>query len=341
MSEGQTSGDKVPMIYYAACCQTDHPHPRHRDEMSAVTTRLIEQLENTVIGYKPFHDIRLVVFPEFAHAGPIYETVAELTEKLAVEVPNEHTERLGKVAKKHGVWIQSGSFLEIDPRWPDALFNTTVLISPEGEIASRYRKVNPWIPWEVHTSPHDIPGYDEPMFPVTETDIGKLGVATCYDWLFPETCRELTLGGAEVLIRISAYMDPWGATEPMDWWTLINRSRAVENLAAVVACNQGASAENYPPSSWPGSSMIVDMDGRVLSRAAEGPGQASVIGPIALGVIREERQRRQGHAMPLHLRSEAYPLQRESHFPGNPNPEQRTISGLDKQIRSEKEKRGW
>ena len=178
MSEGQTSGDKVPMIYYAACCQTDHPHPRHRDEMSAVTTRLIEQLENTVIGYKPFHDIRLVVFPEFAHAGPIYETVAELTEKLAVEVPNEHTERLGKVAKKHGVWIQSGSFLEIDPRWPDALFNTTVLISPEGEIASRYRKVNPWIPWEVHTSPHDIPGYDEPMFPVTETEIGKLGSAT-------------------------------------------------------------------------------------------------------------------------------------------------------------------
>ena len=330
-----------PLLYYAACCQTDHAHPRHRDEMEGVTTRLIEQLENTVVGYQPFHDVRLVVFPEFAHAGPIYETAEEIAEKLAVEIPNPHTDRLAKVAQKHKVWIQSGSFLEIDPRWPDAVFNTTVLISPDGEILTRYRKVNPWIPWEVHTSPHDLPGYDEPLFPVADTEIGKLGVATCYDWLFPETCRELTLGGAEVLIRISAYMDPWGATEPLDWWTLINRSRAVENLAAVVACNQGASADHYPPFSWPGASMIVDMDGRVMTQAAAGPGQASVVGPVALGQLREERRRRQGHSMPMHLRTEAYPLQRETRYPGNPEVKQRQIRALNDSIRSAKEEQGW
>ena len=50
--------------------------------------------------------------------------------------------------------------------------------------------------------------------------------------------RALALGGAEVLIRVSAYMDPWGATPPMDWWTLFNRARAVENFAYVVAANQ-------------------------------------------------------------------------------------------------------
>ena len=88
----------------------------------------------------------------------------------------------------------------------------------------KYRKVNPWIPYEVHASPHDSPGYDEPLFPVADTPIGRLGCAICYDWLFPEAMRQLAANGAEVLIRVSAYMDPWGATEPMDWWTVINRA---------------------------------------------------------------------------------------------------------------------
>ncbi len=163
---------------------------------------------------------------------------------------------------ERGVYIQTGTFLEVDARWPGVVFNTTCLIGPDG-LLSRYRKVNPWLPWEVHASPHDLPGYDEPLFPVVETEIGRLGAAICYDWLFPEAIRALALGGAEVLIRVSAYMDPWGATPPLDWWTLFNRARAVENFAYVVAANQGASAANYPPFSWPGGSMIVDFDGRI------------------------------------------------------------------------------
>jgi predicted amidohydrolase len=81
--------------------------------------------------------------------------------------------------------------------------------------------VNPWLPWELHTSPHDLPGYREPLFPVADTEIGRLGAAICYDWLFPESIRQLAIGGAEVLIRVSAYMDPWGATPPLDWWTVV------------------------------------------------------------------------------------------------------------------------
>ena len=58
--------------------------------------------------------------------------------------------------------------LERDPRWPGVVFNTTCLIGPDG-ILYKYRKVNPWIPYEVHASPHDLPGYDEPLFPVADT----------------------------------------------------------------------------------------------------------------------------------------------------------------------------
>ena len=83
-------------------------------------------------------------------------------------------------ARKHrvrGGRQATGSFLEVDDNYPGALFNTTVLIGPGG-VLSKYRKINTWIPWEVHTSPHDLPDYAENPFPVVDTELGRLGVAT-------------------------------------------------------------------------------------------------------------------------------------------------------------------
>ena len=119
----------------------------------------------------------------------------ELLDKLTVPIPNEHTERLVQKAREHDVFIQSGSMLEEDPKWPGVVFNTTCLVGPEG-LLYKYRKVNPWIPYEVHSSPHDLPGYDEPLFPVADTPIGRIGCAICYDWLFPEAMRQLAANGA-------------------------------------------------------------------------------------------------------------------------------------------------
>ena len=187
------------------------------------------------------------------------------------------------------------------------MFNTTCLIGPEG-ILYKYRKVNPWLPFEVHASPHDLDGYDEPLFPVADTPIGRIGCAICYDWLFPEAIRQLAANGAEVLVRVSAYMDPWGATEPMNWWTIVNRCRALENTAFVVAANQGASLRHYPPYSWPGGSQVVDFDGRLLAEASPGPGERIVVAPIDITSLRHERATRRGHTMLAHLRTEAYPV---------------------------------
>jgi len=301
--------------YAAAACQTELANPTGRREMKANTDRMLSMIDSAVAGAAPFLPVRLVVFPEFAHAAPVYPTLSELREKLAVPIPNEHTERLQAKAREHDVYLQSGSMLELDPKYPDVVFNTTCLIGPEG-LLYKYRKVNPWIPYEVHASPHDLlPGYDEPLFPVADTPIGRLGCAICYDWLFPEAIRELAASGAEVLIRVSAYMDPWGATQPMDWWTLVNRCRALENTAFVVAANQGAELRRYPPYSWPGGSMIVDYDGRLLAQASPGPGERIVVAPIDITALRHERQVRRGHHMLAHLRTEAYPVYRRRIFP--------------------------
>lgn len=294
--------------YYAAACQTDFPRPGTRAEIASRVDRMCLMAEQALVGYEPFFDLRLFVFPEFAHAVPIHETISKLRDTLAVPVPNEHTDRYARLCAKYGCFIQTGTFIEADPAWPQCLFNTTALVGPKGVLAL-YRKVNPWIPWEVHASPHDLlsSGYDRDPFPVADTEIGRIGVAICYDWLFPETIRQIAFNGAEVVCRVSAYMDPWGTAPPMDWWTLFNRARAAENTVYVVAANQGARLENYPPFSWPGGSMVVDYDGRVLAMAEAGPGERVVVAPIDLEALRAERQRRIGHDMRSHHRAEVYP----------------------------------
>jgi predicted amidohydrolase len=300
--------------YYAAACQTDFACPTERGEIAERTGRMCALIEQTLVGYEPFFDVRLFVFPEFAHAAPIYDSIEKLRQHLAIPVPNEHTDRYARLAAQHGCYIQTGTFLETDPVYPEVVFNTSVLIGPAG-VLSKYRKVNPWIPWELHASPHDIPDYRDDPFPVVETELGRLGVAICYDYLFPETIRQIAFNGAEVIARVSAYMDPWGATAPMDWWTLFNRARAAENTVYIVAANQGARLKDYPPFSWPGGSMVVDYDGRILAQADPGPGEKVVVAPIDLAALRAERQRRLGHDTRAHLRSEVHSYLSRPHLP--------------------------
>jgi formamidase len=304
----------TPIRYAAAACQTDLANPLDRAQMEANTDRMLAMIDAAVAGSAPFLPVRLVVFPEFAHAAPVYSTLQQLRDRLAVPIPNEHTDRLQAKAREHGIYIQSGSMLEADAHWPGVVFNTTCLVGPQG-ILYKYRKVNPWIPYEVHSSPHELDGYVDPLFPVADTPIGRIGCAICYDWLFPEAIRQLAANGAEVLLRVSAYMDPWGATEPMNWWTIVNRCRALENTAFVVAANQGASLRHYPPYSWPGGSQVVDFDGRILAEASAGPGERIVVAPIDITALRHERETRRAHSMLAHLRTEAYPVYSRHGYP--------------------------
>lgn len=336
----QASEPTEDLRYGVAACQVDFENPADRRGIAKKVDRMLAMVDHAVGGYAPFVPVKLVVFPEFAHAAPVYPTARELYDKLAVPIPNEHTERYVEKARELGVYIQTGTFLERDDRYGDVIFNTTCLVGPDG-LLTKYRKVNPWLPWEVHASPHDVPDYADEVFPVADTPLGKLGVAICYDWLFPETLRQLTANGAEVLIRVSAYMDPWGATAPMDWWTLVNRCRALENVAYVVAANQGAQLKNYAPFSWPGGSMVVDYEGRILAQADPGPGEKIVVSTIDVGALRHERAIRRGHQNLAHLRTELYPMYREPMFPGGRAPEGLTLEGNDEATAAAKKKLGY
>ena len=302
--------------YAAAACQTDLPNPLSRRDMR-------RQYRSHVLDDRLGNRWKCAVPAGASHrlsgvraCGSRVSHGCGAPRETCGAIPNEHTERLEAKARENGVYIQSGTMLEGRRRYPGVVFNTTCLVGPSG-ILSKYRKVNPWIPYEVHASPHDIPDYADPLFPVVDTEIGRLGCAICYDWIFPEATRQLVANGAEVLIRVSAYMDPWGATDPMDWWTVVNRCRALENIAYVVAANQGASLKHYPPYSWPGGSQVVDFDGRILAQASPGPGERIVVAPIDVGAVRHERATRVGHNMLAHLRTEAYSVYARHVYPPN------------------------
>ena len=304
-----------PIRYSAAACQTDLPNPLSRADMRKNTDRMLAMIDNAVAGAAPFLPVKLAGLPRVRPRGARLSDGSR-TCAATWRWRSRTSTRRGCTRRRRstGSTSRAAACSRRTPKWPGAVFNTTCLIGPEG-ILYKYRKVNTWIPYEVQASPHDVPGYDEPLFPVADTPIGRLGCAICYDWIFPEALRQLAANGAEVLIRVSAYMDPWGATEPMDWWTVVNRCRALENTAYVVAANQGASLRHYPPYSWPGGSMAVDFDGRILAQASPGPGERIVVAPIDITALRHERGTRRGHHMLAHLRTEAYPVYRERVYP--------------------------
>src|SRR4051794_23566110 len=116
--------------YAAVACQTDLPCPRDRSGIGPAVGQMLSLVDRVVLGYSPFAPVKLIVFPEFSHAAPVYFTAADLLEHLAVSVPNEHLERYLHKAREHDVYIQTGTFLERDDRWPGHVFNTTWLVGP-------------------------------------------------------------------------------------------------------------------------------------------------------------------------------------------------------------------
>src|SRR5207302_7661538 len=126
----------------AAACQTDLANPQHRDGIDRQVSHMLAMIDRAVVGYAPFFPVRLLVFPEFGHAAPIYPTVEELLDRLAVPIPNEHTDRYQQKAKQYGVYIQTASILEKDDRSPRQVFHTTCRIRP-GAAPTPYRTLHP------------------------------------------------------------------------------------------------------------------------------------------------------------------------------------------------------
>lgn len=128
--------------------------------------------------------VQMVVFSELAPFGPApYH--AQPTGGPAEQI-------FCQMAAKHGLWLLPGSLFE---RVGDDIYNTTPVIDPNGRVVTRYRKMFPFLPYEMGIKP----GTEFCVFDVPNA--GRFGVSICYDMWFPETTRTLVSMGAECILH--------------------------------------------------------------------------------------------------------------------------------------------
>lgn len=133
-------------------------------------------------------------------------------------VPGPTTEQFARIARRRGIYAQ----LNLYEKDADRVFNTSVLIDPDGKIAGKYRKVHlpPQERWRA--TPGD-------GFPVCRTDIGNIGFSICYDIMFPEAARAAALNGADIVIHSGNTSYTCREYYP--------RVRAAENMLWLLVCN--------------------------------------------------------------------------------------------------------
>ena len=247
----------------ATCIQMDSrvaSNATTRDEAWAIIednlANAIGKIEAACTGENP---PKLVVLPEFAFQGPPRATpVSEWIERACTTIPGPITERLGETARKFGIYI-AGNHFEVDPRWPDRYFNSSFLLDPKGEVIMRYRRINT-ASW---TSPHDIieeyrEVYGEDgIFPVVDTELGRLAIYPCGEVLVPELSRVLMLRGAEVIIHPSN--EPANARA-----NAAKICRAAENMVYLISANISG-AIGFSDTERGGHSQIVDFNGNYLA----------------------------------------------------------------------------
>jgi predicted amidohydrolase len=245
--------------------------------------------------------VKIVAFPEniFRHEYDEEDPNQSQKDRIesAVRIPGPETDELAEKAKQYKIYL-SASIHEKDHEYPDCFFNTAFILNPKGKIILKYRKVNPWIPLEICTSPHDIlEKYNAQLFPVVKTDVGNLACYICYDQFFPEVARQLVFNGAEVLIKPTIF-PPFPQHlmfDPYDWYTIVNKMRSIENMVYGINVN-GA---KY------GNSMIVDYLGRTIALADKGRGM-TIGATIDIDELREYRKKTKLHNMLQQVRTECY-----------------------------------
>ncbi len=212
----------------------------------------------------------LVVLPElWAPGGFSYRDWGRRAEP--VEGPTVRA--IAAAAIEIGAVVHAGSIIEtVGPdagpevdrgRTGRGLWNTSVLLGPDGAVLARYRKIHRFGFGEGEPTLLEA---GEEVVTVALSGTGPepivVGLATCYDLRFPEQFRLLVDAGARLVTVPAA----WPARR-VEHWRLLGRARAVENQFVVVQCN---TAGTHAGVEMGGHSQVVSATGDVLAEAGTG-----------------------------------------------------------------------
>ncbi|MEN9992641.1 MAG: hypothetical protein RLY83_211 [Actinomycetota bacterium] len=169
-------------------------------------------------------------------------------------------------ARANNVYVHASLF-EREAQPDGRGLNTAIIVSPEGEIVAKTRKLHIPVTAGYYEDQYFAPGPAAPdPYPVYDLLDGTFGLPTCWDEWFPEVARNYSLRGAEVLVYPTAIGSepdhPDFDTEPL-WHTVIV-GNGIANGTFMVVPNRYGNEGNI---SFYGSSFISDPYGRVLARA--------------------------------------------------------------------------
>lgn len=142
----------------------------------------------------------LACFPETC----LFGWVNPNAHRLADPVPGPTTERLGELARKHGLMIAVG----MAERSEDGLYDSAVLIDRDGELLLTHRKVN--ILSELMDPPY-TPGVDA-RASVVDTRLGRIGLLVCADTFKDDIVGAVAEDEPDLLVV------PYGWAAPLDAW---------------------------------------------------------------------------------------------------------------------------
>ncbi len=196
-------------------------------------------------------DVDLVILPEIWNIGFMsFDQYVAKAESIEGPTPT----LMRKLAREKGIFLHSGSFVEEEN---GNYYNTSLLLSPEGKIIAKYRKIHLF---GFNSKETQILSPGEQVV-VVDTPFGKIGMATCFDLRFPELFRAMVDKGARYFLVCSAW--PYPRVEP---WIMLNRVRALENQAYLISAN--SSGMNCG-SQFVGHSMVSDPWGTILAGAGD------------------------------------------------------------------------
>lgn len=238
-----------------ACLQT-----RPRAEVTAAVDEAIALAEEAVD-----EGARFLFLPEYC--GGLRTEGPALVPPALPEDRHPALAAFCDLARARRLWILVGS-LAVSSEAEERFYNRSFLLDEHGEIRARYDKIHLF---DVQLSPEEVYRESARVVPgdgavVAETPIGPMGLTICYDLRFPHLYRDLAHDGAEILSVPAAFTKRTGEAH----WHLLNRARAVENGAFVIApCAVGPVPGG---GACYGHSLIIDPWGRVLADGGEGPG---------------------------------------------------------------------
>jgi predicted amidohydrolase len=210
-----------------------------------------QRMERAEVLLNQARGAHLLILPEIWNIG--YFSF-DLYSRESETITGETARRMSRKAKEIGCYLHSGSFVEEEN---GKLFNTSLLFDPDGKLIARYRKIHLF---GYNSRESQLLSRGNEVV-VVETELGKIGMCTCYDLRFPELFRMMLDKGAELFLVASGWPYP-----RLEHWLMFNRIRAVENSAFLVSSNCTGKNQGVQ---FCGHSMIVDPWGTILASGGD------------------------------------------------------------------------